>query len=114
MICSFENQRWVRSQNYSSVLEAGFVENTGLVAVLCQYGFCVAYAWDVSVWSALTLFVLGKAITLSYVFMMGFVAPGDHRSIWLLCSISFYLIAFLFASKLTWFGVFSDGDFGLS
>ena len=36
-ICAFENQRWFRSANYSSGFEREFAENTGLVAMVCQY-----------------------------------------------------------------------------
>ena len=113
IICSFENQRWGRSQSYSSSLEAELVENTGLIAMFCQYGFCVAYGWDVSIWSALVLFFSGIVITQIYVLLVGLIAPGDHRVIWIVSSFSIYPVAFLFASKLTWFGLFPEAEFAV-
>lgn len=113
IICAFENQRWVRSQSYSSSLVRELVENTGVLAVVGKYGFLLLYGWDLSFWSALALFTWGFIVTAVYVLLMGMIAPGDHPFVWMLCSVLLYLVAFILASKVTWFGFFSENTFAL-
>ncbi|MDC0507516.1 hypothetical protein OAO10_02605, partial [Luminiphilus sp.] len=104
-------------QNSSAVsldtwsIERELVENIGVVAMVCQYGFCVLYGWDVSVWSAPLLFALGIISTQIYVLLIGLISPGDRKVLWILGSVSILPIVFLIGSKLTWLGFFPENGF---
>lgn len=111
IICAFENQRWFKSGVYSGSIERELVENIGVVAMVCQYGFCVLYGWDVSVWSAPLLFALGIISAQIYVLLIGLISPGDHKVLWILGSVSILPIVFLIGSKLTWLGFFPENGF---
>ena len=112
-IFAFENQRWFRSANYSSGFEREFAENTGLLAMICQYGFCILYGWDVSFWSTPLLFACGIFAAQIYALISGLVATGDRKIVWVLCSVAIYPVVYLFSIKLSWFGFFPSNGFSL-
>lgn len=113
IIFAFENQRWFKRAIYKSELERGFVENTGLVAMICQCGFCLVYGWDTSFWSAVLLFACGIVAAQIYSLIAGIVAAGDHKIVWQLSTVAIYPVIFLFGGKLTWFGFFPNNGFSL-
>jgi len=111
MICAFENQRWFRSANYSNGFEREFAENTGLLAMVCQYLFCIAYAWDAGLAAGALLFVNGLVLTMVYSLpFVGFIWQ-DRKIVWVLCSVAIYPVVYLFSIKLSWFGFFPSNGF---
>ena len=112
-IFAFENQRWFRSANYSSGFEREFAENTGLFAMVCQYLFCIAYAWDEGLAAGALLFVNGLLLTIiNSIPFVGFI--WQYRKIvWVACSVAIYPVVYLFSIKLSWFGFFPSNGFSL-
>lgn len=112
-ICAFENQRWFRSANYSSGFEREFAENTGLVAMVCQYLFCIAYAWDEGLAAGALLFVNGLILTMINKLPIVGDIQQDRKIVWVLCSVAIYPVIYLFSIKLSWFGFFPSNGFSL-
>ena len=112
-IFAFENQRWFRSANYSSGFEREFAENTGLFAMVCQYLFCIAYAWDEGLAAGALLFVNGLLLTIiNSLPFVGFIWQ-DRKIVWVACSVAIYPVVYLFSIKLSWFRFFPSNGFSL-
>ena len=92
-------------------MERTFAIYSGVIAMICQYSFCIAYGWDVSFWSAILLYGCGIVGAQLYVIVSTIILGGDNPLVWRLSTVALYPMIYMLATKLTWFGFFAGNGF---